>query len=300
MTISIFLSIDRLIQSGHYSRSAGTGNVSLRLGGRLKLAPLVPPFTALCVLHRLASGTTVFLFLILLMACAIPFAAAEKLDSDLIPPEVTLSGANRPSAAAPSVPGLSNNENSNGASDQAATGKPSPPTRAAITASSGPAIPPIDPNKADPVAVIETDKGNITIRLFRKLAPRTVTSFIDIVNTGFYNGLSFHRVEPGFCIQGGDPSGDGSGVYFEPGGQQVRLLALEVNPSLKHNDAGVVAMAHFPKSQDTASCQFYITLAPQPRLDGQYSIFGGVINGMDVVNQIAIGDKIKRITIQEQ
>ncbi len=75
------------------------------------------------------------------------------------------------------------------------------------------AIPP--DNRPDPLAVIETDKGNITIELFRKYAPKTVANFIDLASKGFYNGLTFHRVEPGFCIQGGDPRGDGFGVYYE-------------------------------------------------------------------------------------
>ncbi len=149
----------------------------------------------------------------------------------------------------------------------------------------------------DPIAVIDTVKGQITIRLFKKYAPQTVFAFIDMVNKGFYNGLTFHRVEPGFVIQGGCPKGNGSGMYIDPQTGKERMLMLETSPYLKHNAAGVVAMARFPKNQHSASCQFYITLQPQPRLDNQYTIFGGVLQGLDVVSKIQIGDQIKSITM---
>ncbi|MBS1954592.1 MAG: peptidylprolyl isomerase [Cyanobacteria bacterium SZAS-4] len=161
-----------------------------------------------------------------------------------------------------------------------------------------PAVMP-DPNKPDPIAIIETDKGNITIRLFRKLAPITSENFIDLVTKGFYNGLTFHRVEPGFCIQGGCPQGTGTGLYIPPGTGQPRFVPLEISPQLRHNTAGVVAMARFGSSPNTASCQFYITLGAKPNLDNQYAVFGGVLNGMDVVNKIAKGDHIKSISVQE-
>lgn len=156
-----------------------------------------------------------------------------------------------------------------------------------------------DPSKPDPIAIIETDKGNITIRLFRKLAPITCENFIDLVTKGFYNGLTFHRVEPGFCIQGGCPNGTGTGLYIPPGTGQPRFVPLEVTPQLRHNAAGVVAMARFGSSPNTASCQFYITLNAKPNLDNQYAIFGGVLQGMEVVNKIAKGDHIKSVSVQE-
>jgi len=158
---------------------------------------------------------------------------------------------------------------------------------------------PVDPNAADPVARIETNKGTIQIRLFRKYAPKTVDNFMDLVSRGFYNGLTFHRVEPGFCIQGGDPNGTGSGVFLDPQTHQARFLPLEISPNLKHNAAGVVAMAR-SQSQDSGSCQFYITLAAQPSLDNQYTVFGGVIDGMNVVNSIQKGDKIMSISLLAQ
>jgi peptidyl-prolyl cis-trans isomerase B (cyclophilin B) len=242
---------------------------------------------------------------LLLQTNAIPGFANEKIDPDLLPPDITLpTGTITPiSPASNSGSAATNNSPSQPAAgetgSQPGTGQAAQPLASLKSPSSGPTPPTVDPQKPDPLATIETDKGTIVIRLFRKLAPRTVANFVDIAGTGFYNNSSFHRVVPGFCIQGGDPHGNGSGVYIEPNGQ-VRLLALETSPSLKHNVAGVVAMAHFPKNIDTASCQFYITLAPQSSLDGQYSIFGGVINGMDVVNSIAKGDKIKSISVREQ
>jgi len=239
-----------------------------------------------------------FVCLLVLNALALanpaPYAGARQLDPDLVPPDVTMPSASRPVSAVPS-PGM---EGAAGQQGQPKMPAAQPP--AGGTTVGGPAPNPQNAQKPDPIAIIETEKGNITIRLFRHFAPKTVENFIDLAGKGFYNGLVFHRVEPGFCIQGGDPNGNGSGVYFEPGTQNIRLLQLETNPNLKHNAAGVVAMARFPKNPNTASCQFYITLAPQPKLDGSYSIFGGVTSGMDVVNAIAKGDKMLKISVQEQ
>jgi cyclophilin family peptidyl-prolyl cis-trans isomerase len=261
--------------------------------------------------------TSKLFFLLLLISQLVGGAwAAEPVNPDLIPPEVVLP-APAPPTAAPGQTSTSNTAqqspyrpNNNGVPQAAQpTNQPgvseipanaSPPAaqpgnQPTVSTSANP-----ESEKADPTAIIETDKGNIVLRLFASLAPKTVANFQDLVGKGFYNGLTFHRVEPGFCIQGGCPNGDGSGVYFEPGQQTMRFVNLEVSPSLRHNAAGVVAMAHFPKNPNSASCQFYITLSPQPSLDDKYSIFGGVIDGMDVINKIAKGDKINRISIQEQ
>ncbi len=253
--------------------------------------------------------------------------ASNKMSPDLIPPEVTLSNtpaagtSGEPAASSSNTPAANNPSNipaANGsnpnlnqllnAHEAAPTENNLNPSQATNPNSSQPNPNPTQgqpdssaDNRSDPLAIIETDKGNIVIRLFRKYAPKSTANFIELVNKGFYNGLTFHRVEPGFCIQGGCPRGDGYGVYIEPGGQnKPRLLPLETSTYLKHNAAGVVAMAHFPKNPNSSSCQFYITLAAQPQLDGDYSIFGGVVQGMDVVNKIAKGDKMKRITVQEQ
>jgi peptidyl-prolyl cis-trans isomerase B (cyclophilin B) len=223
-----------------------------------------------------------------------PTEAAKQLDPDLVPPDVTMPSTSHPVAAVPS-PGM---EGATGQQGQPKMPGAQPPSGG--TTVGGPVPNPQNLQKPDPIAIIETEKGNISIRLFRHFAPKTVENFIDLAGKGFYNGLVFHRVEAGFCIQGGDPNGNGSGVYFEPGTQNIRLLQLETSPSLKHNAAGVVAMARFPKNPNTASCQFYITLAPQPKLDGNYSIFGGVTSGMEVVNAIVKGDKMLKVSVQEQ
>lgn len=129
----------------------------------------------------------------------------------------------------------------------------------------------------NPVVVIETNMGNFEIELFPKIAPKTVKNFLDLTNKGFYNGLTFHRVIKGFVIQGGDPKGDGTG------GPGYTIPAEFSN--LKH-ETGTVAMARRPNDINSAGSQFYICLAPQPALDGQYTIFGKVISGLDVVMKI--------------
>jgi peptidyl-prolyl cis-trans isomerase B (cyclophilin B) len=131
------------------------------------------------------------------------------------------------------------------------------------------------------------------------LTPKTVANFIDLCQKGFYNGLKWHRVEKGFCIQGGDPQGNGTGLYIDPSSKQPRFISLETSPLLKHNAPGVVAMARYGTSPSSASCQFYITLAAAPSLDGQYGIFGGVISGMDVVNKIEVGDVMTTVSVQQ-
>lgn len=152
--------------------------------------------------------------------------------------------------------------------------------------------------KPDPLAVIQTNKGTITIRLFRQFAPKTVDNFIDLAQRGFYNGLRWHRVVPGFVVQAGCPKGDGTGGYSDPQTGQARTLALELHQRLKHNAAGVVAMARFGNDLNSASSQFYITLAPQPRLDNKYTVFGGVVSGLEVLPSITPQDRILQISLQ--
>ncbi|MGE0105271.1 MAG: peptidylprolyl isomerase [Blastocatellales bacterium] len=139
-------------------------------------------------------------------------------------------------------------------------------------------------------AVIETDKGTIKFELYEDLAPITTANFIELAESNFYDGLNFHRVEPGFVIQGGCPRGNGTG------GSDKRI-PLEVSPNLKHGEAGAVAMAR-SNDPNSASCQFYITLGPTPFLDGNYAVFGRVTEGMDVVKSIRVGDKMTAVRIQ--
>lgn len=147
----------------------------------------------------------------------------------------------------------------------------------------------------DPVVLMQTTKGTIVMRIYTGMAPNTAASFLDLVSRGFYNGLTFHRVE-NWVIQGGDPSGTGNGVFVDPQSGQPRYLQLEASRYLRHNAPGVVAMAH-GKSLNSSSCQFYITKKAMPALDGSYSIFGGVLQGMDVVYNIARGDRILQAEI---
>lgn len=137
---------------------------------------------------------------------------------------------------------------------------------------------------ANPVAIVETIMGTFKIELFADKAPKTVQHFIELVRSGFYKDMFFHRVAAGFVIQTGDPTGTGRGG-LEQG------PPLEIHPDLKHDSPGIVGMARSAdaESMTSARSQFYITLAPitVPQLDGKYTIFGKVIEGLDVV--LAIG-----------
>ncbi len=128
------------------------------------------------------------------------------------------------------------------------------------------------------VAVFETNKGNFKVELFEDKAPITTDNFIKLVNDGFYNGLTFHRVIPNFMIQGGCPEGTGRGG---PG----YTIKDEIHADLKHNSKGILSMAN--AGPNTGGCQFFITVVPTPWLDGHHSVFGRVIEGMDVVDNIS-------------
>jgi cyclophilin family peptidyl-prolyl cis-trans isomerase len=138
------------------------------------------------------------------------------------------------------------------------------------------------------LVTIVTDKGTIKFRFYSKDAPNTVARMVQLIQTGFYNGLTFHRVVPDFVIQGGDPNGNGTG------GSGQKLKA-EFN-ARKHVE-GTVAMAR-AQDPDSADSQFYIALGAIPHLDGSYTVFGQVSEGMDVVKKIAVGDKMTKVTVQ--
>lgn len=139
------------------------------------------------------------------------------------------------------------------------------------------------------IAVLETDKGTIKVELFTEKTPVTTQNFIDLVTSGFYDGLTFHRYEPGFVIQGGDPKGDGTGG-------SEKKISLEIVPELKH-DKGIIAMAR-TNDPNSATSQFYFTLEAVHQLDGNYAVFGKVIEGMEVVQSLRAGDKMNKVTIQ--
>jgi cyclophilin family peptidyl-prolyl cis-trans isomerase/HEAT repeat protein len=143
-------------------------------------------------------------------------------------------------------------------------------------------------SRKNPLAVIHTKKGDVRIELYVQDAPMTVDNFMKLVRSGFYDGLEFVRVVPNFVIQAGDPRGDQNGGP----GYQIRD---EIN--LRRYQTGTLGMALSGK--DTGGSQFFITHSPQPHLDGGYTIFGQVVEGMDAVNKMARGDKIERIEIIE-
>lgn len=142
----------------------------------------------------------------------------------------------------------------------------------------------------NPTVTLTTSKGVITIKVFKSEAPISAGNFLDLVKRGFYKNMVFHRVVPGFVIQTGDPLGNGTGGFTNPKTGSERTIKLEIKPALKHDAAGVVAMAR-SQNPDSASSQFYITLAPAPNLDGGYAVFGRVVKGLDVVMKIRKGDK---------
>ncbi len=145
-------------------------------------------------------------------------------------------------------------------------------------------------------AIFETDRGKIVIELYPNVAPKTAANFETLIRKGFYNGLTFHRVVAGFVVQGGDPKGDGTGG---PG----YVLPAEISPVEKHL-RGTIAMARTgdevnPQRKSSGS-QFYICLEPQPSLDNQYTTFGGVVEGMDVVDKIRKGDHIVKASLASE
>ena len=138
---------------------------------------------------------------------------------------------------------------------------------------------------ANPIVTIEMENGGvIKVELYPEIAPNTVNNFLSLVNKGFYDGLIFHRVIPGFMIQGGDPQGTGMGGPGYRIKGEFKHNGFGQN-NLKH-DRGVLSMAR-SMMPDTAGSQFFIMHAKAPHLDGEYAAFGRVIEGMEVVDEIA-------------
>ncbi len=136
---------------------------------------------------------------------------------------------------------------------------------------------------------IELETGVVTIELYPDVAPVTVESFKSLIAKGFYDGLTFHRVIPGFMAQGGDPDGTGMGG---PG------FKLKAEFNHKKHVRGTLAMAR-TADPDSAGSQFYICYGPQPHLDNQYTIFGQVIDGMELIDGVKQGDVMKKVTLVE-
>ncbi|MBJ7449897.1 MAG: peptidylprolyl isomerase [Parachlamydiales bacterium] len=144
---------------------------------------------------------------------------------------------------------------------------------------------------------MSTNKGDLTIEIYKKEAPITAGNFLDLVKRGFYNNLTFHRFEPGFVVQGGDPEGNGTGGFVDPETKTERRIKLEINPKLKHDEVGVIAMAR-SNQPDSASCQFYFCLDALPFLDGQYAVFGKITKGLETLQQLRRGDKMTKVYIE--
>ncbi|AHY45412.1 Peptidyl-prolyl cis-trans isomerase (rotamase) - cyclophilin family [Rubrobacter radiotolerans] len=148
-------------------------------------------------------------------------------------------------------------------------------------------------------ARLRTERGEIKVRLFAEEAPETVNNFVFLAREGYFDGTTFHRVIPDFMVQGGDPTGTGTG------GPGYRIPD-EFHPDLKHDRPGILSMAN--AGPNTGGSQFFITHVPTPWLDGRHAIFGEVTDGMDVVLAIRErdpmrdpnpGDRIESVEIEE-
>jgi peptidyl-prolyl cis-trans isomerase B (cyclophilin B) len=138
---------------------------------------------------------------------------------------------------------------------------------------------------------METSKGGIELELYPEHAPITVNNFVFLINEGFYDGVSFHRVISNFVIQGGDPTGSGRG------GPGYKFADETFGNPLKH-ETGVISMAN--AGPNTNGSQFFITHSPQPHLNGKHTVFGKVLKGMEVVNAIREGDKMITVTVTQK
>jgi peptidyl-prolyl cis-trans isomerase B (cyclophilin B) len=138
--------------------------------------------------------------------------------------------------------------------------------------------------------IMNTARGIIEIELYPEYAPKTVNNFVFLVNEGFYDGVTFHRVINDFVIQGGDPTGTGRG------GPGYKFEDEVKNNPLKH-ERGVISMAN--AGPNTNGSQFFITHSPQSHLNGKHTVFGKVVSGLDVVDSIEQGDKMEQVTVTE-
>jgi cyclophilin family peptidyl-prolyl cis-trans isomerase len=178
--------------------------------------------------------------------------------------------------------------------------KPAAPKPAAPAATGAKtATPPGTPTPgAGPVVVVETSKGPFEFETYPNEAPRTVEHVMNLVRKNFYNGLRFHRVDPGFVIQVGDPNTRDftKKDLWGTGGSGMPVGVAEL--SRKHlHVKGAVAMAH-PGSAAKADAQFYVMLGTRPSLDGKYVVFGKLISGFDVPDKIRVGDVIRRMYVK--
>ena len=177
---------------------------------------------------------------------------------------------------------------------------------AQATAKKPPAAAPVVPVASGTEAVVETAKGSFTIRLLPEIAPRHAALFVKTAKAGGYDGTTFHRIIQGGIIQGGDPltKDPAKASQYGTGGLGLLKAELSDRPFVR----GTVAAVRRPSSLDSAGTQFFVCLVPQPSLAGQYTIFGEVVSGMEVVDQLSTtpvdGDKAKervemKVTIRQ-
>ena len=152
---------------------------------------------------------------------------------------------------------------------------------------------------AGPVIVVETEKGTFEFETYPNEAPKTVAHIIELINKRFYNGQRFHRVIPGFVAQWGEPlTRDMTKEKLWGGGGSGKPVGVGEFSKLRTHVRGAVALAH-PGNAGEGDSQIYVTLSPQPRLDGKYTVLGKVISGLDVVDKIRQPDRIVRVTVRE-
>ena len=147
----------------------------------------------------------------------------------------------------------------------------------------------IDPKKTYKISM-ETTRGTIELELYPQFAPNTVNNFVFLTKEGYYDGVVFHRVIANFMVQGGDPTGTGTG------GPGYKFGDEFTNNPLKH-ERGVLSMAN--AGPGTNGSQFFITHSPQPHLNGRHTVFGKVVSGLEVVDAIRQGDKMVKVTVSE-
>jgi len=145
--------------------------------------------------------------------------------------------------------------------------------------------------ESNTMVTMQTDKGTLKIELFDKDAPKTVENFITLINKGFYDGLTFHRVISDFVIQGGCPKGDGTGG---PGYK----IKCETHGNPNKHLRGSLSMAHAGK--DTGGSQFFICHSSQPHLDAVHTVFGRVVDGLDIVDKIRMGDHMIKVSVDNK
>ncbi|TDQ83255.1 peptidyl-prolyl cis-trans isomerase A (cyclophilin A)/peptidyl-prolyl cis-trans isomerase B (cyclophilin B) [Dongia mobilis] len=148
---------------------------------------------------------------------------------------------------------------------------------------------PADKIKSLTACIISTSKGDMKLEMYPDAAPNTVANFYVLAEDKFYDGLNFHRVIPGFVAQGGCPHGTGTG------GPDWRIACETKGNPHKHVE-GSLSMAH--AGRDTGGSQFFLVLEPQPHLDGMHTVFGQVVEGLDVLQSLEIGDEINHIRFE--